>query len=170
MSSLIDYWLVYKFVKLISSPFDKWPAFKSGVIDKTGAIIVDKDKRTLQQKDDFTLLDLLVRNIKVTLEKIPGGKSSIARYAAALYLIREHNMFTTGNVLTESVEDIVISQEILEKYINEETLTTVGVPGFDGNTVSKSAQRRYTKRNKEDSDDTVEDPIHSDDTSRKKRG
>lgn len=165
---MIDYWLVYRFLKLMATSFSEWPAFKEGVIDKDGKILVPKAKRSLKQKDSFSVFDILVRNLKMIVEKIPGGKTSLAKYAVALYLIKEHNMFKQGDVLNESMEHVSISEEKLARYINEEINTTAEISSLYSNAVSKSAQRRYTKRNKEDSDEDDEISVHSDDPKSKR--
>lgn len=91
MASVIDLYLAYRFLKNLVQPFEKWEAYKTGVIDKDGAILVPKEKRTLPQKDSFGYFDLISMNLKKLLGKLPGGQSAIASYAAALLLLREYN-------------------------------------------------------------------------------
>ena len=91
MAGVIDLYLAYRFLKNLVQPFEKWEAYKTGVIDKDGAILVPKEKRTLPQKDSFGYFDLISMNLKKLLGKLPGGQSAIASYAAALLLLREYN-------------------------------------------------------------------------------
>ncbi len=91
MAGVIDLYLAYRFLKNLVQPFEKWEAYKTGVIDKDGAILVPKDKRTSEQRYSFGYFDLISMNLKKLLGKLPGGKSAIASYAAALLLLREYN-------------------------------------------------------------------------------
>jgi hypothetical protein len=91
MSDVINLYLAYRFLKNLVLPFEKWEAYKTGVIDIDGAILVPRGERTQQQKDSFGYFDLIGMNLKKLLGKLPGGKSAIASYAAALLLLREYN-------------------------------------------------------------------------------
>ena len=91
MAGVIDLYLAYRFLKNLVLPFEKWEAYKTGVIDKDGAILVPKQKRTTEQKNSLGYFDLIGMNLKKLLGKLPGGKSAIASYAAALLLLKEYN-------------------------------------------------------------------------------
>jgi len=96
-----DLILVYNFLKRLTTPFDETDAFKLGIIDESGKKI--KDPKTKEEELSFSSYNRLIFNIKKLIEKIPGGKSRLASYAAALYLIRE-------------------SQEPKEHYTDEEIM------------------------------------------------
>lgn len=99
MSEAVDNITVFKFVKKLSTPFNKWRAFKHGIIDANGNILKDrKDLKTRNEIDSFTKLDVLVLNVKKSMSKIPGGASQIASYAAALYLLKEEK-FSIDNMI-----------------------------------------------------------------------
>ena len=90
ISGIGNIYFVYQFIKKLVTPFEKTDAFKLGIIDKDGKIL--KKRRNLEgskEKDAYTLSDTLVWNIKKLIGKVPGGKSKIASYAAALFLIKE---------------------------------------------------------------------------------
>ena len=90
-SPAIDAFITFRFLKLLVTPFDKTEAFKFGIIDKNGKVL--RKYKTLERIDErkaYTILHRLVFNIKKLLEKLPGGKSRLASYAAALFLIKEH--------------------------------------------------------------------------------
>jgi len=91
MAGVIDLYLAYRFLKNLVLPFEKWEAYKTGVIDKDGAIVIPKKERTPAQRDSFGYFDLIGMNLKKLLGKLPGGKSAIASYAAALLLLKEYN-------------------------------------------------------------------------------
>jgi hypothetical protein len=112
---MIDYYLVYRFIKLLSTPFEKWPAFENGMIDKDGNILKSRKKAANEkERNSFTLFDLLVLNVKKVLSKLPGGSSKIATYAAVLYLLKE-NKLVEENTLNESVVSDINYYALLEE-------------------------------------------------------
>lgn len=119
---IVDLYLVYQFVKRLATPFNKWKAFELGIIDDKGNIL--KPRKTLTTSDErsaFGIYDLMILNIKKTLAKIPGGATKLASYAAALYLIKEWNHFSSDSMLNESVsdKDLEMSMKIfVEQYIH----------------------------------------------------
>ena len=90
-SPAIDAFITFRFLKLLVTPFNKTEAFKLGIIDERGKVL--RKYKTLErvaERQAYTILHRLVFNIKKLLEKLPGGKSRLASYAAALFLIKEH--------------------------------------------------------------------------------
>jgi hypothetical protein len=98
---LTDTYIVYRFVRLLTTPFDETDAFKLGVIDASGKLIVDTNRMNRAQQDAYSLFNRLVFNIKRLIEKIPGGKSKIGSYAAALYLFKEEMGDEEGKLVLE---------------------------------------------------------------------
>ena len=90
-SPAIDAFITFRFLKLLVTPFDKTEAFKFGIIDKSGKVLRKyKTLERIEERKAYTILHRLVFNIKRLLEKLPGGKTKLASYAAALFLIKEH--------------------------------------------------------------------------------
>lgn len=88
--TVIDVYFLFRVIKRLCTPFNKWDAYKLGIIDDRGNVL--KPKKTLitkEEKDAWTIFDIFVKNIKRILEKIPGGKTPLASYITGLYLIRE---------------------------------------------------------------------------------
>lgn len=87
---LVDYYLVYSFIKRLVTPFDQWYAYKLGIIDEKGnQLKLRKDFKTVEERDAFQLFDLLVLKLKKILMTMPAGQTKLATYAAALWLIKE---------------------------------------------------------------------------------
>lgn len=84
--------MIYQFLRRLVTPFNKWDAYETGVIDADGKVIVDKQDRTPEQKRSWGYFDKLTANLKKLLGKIPGGKTRLASFAAALLLLREENI------------------------------------------------------------------------------
>ena len=79
----------YRFLKILVTPFRETKAYELGLIDENGKRIKSQRRDTPERKSAFTLFHRLVFNIKRLLEKVPGGQTRIASYAAALFLLRE---------------------------------------------------------------------------------
>ena len=90
-SPAIDAFITFRFLKLLVTPFNKTEAFRLGIIDERGKVLRKyKSLERMEERQAYTILHRLVFNVKKLIEKIPGGKSRLASYAAALFLIKEH--------------------------------------------------------------------------------
>ena len=100
-------------MKLLVTPFEKTPALELGIIEKDGKVLKKAAERNSpEEKSAYTVFHRLVFNIKRLLAKVPGGKSVIGRYGAALFLIKEH---------TGMSEKAII--KALEKYLETDLST-----------------------------------------------
>lgn len=86
-SPVIDIIVLYQLVKRIGQPFEEFPAYEMGLIDKKGKRL--RKAKTPTEKKNHTYLDRFVLNLKRLLSKVPGGDSRIATVAGALLLVRE---------------------------------------------------------------------------------
>jgi len=121
MGRAIDLFVTYRFIKLLVTPFDKTPAFKLGIIDKDGARIMEKtvargmqptQLKTDEEKSAYTVLHKLVFNIKKIFGKVPGLRTKLGTYAAALFLLKD--------TFKEHVEDPDVFEKEFMKYLKEE--------------------------------------------------
>ena len=87
-SAMMDLYFVYKFAKFISLDWTEWEAYKLGIIDDKGNVIMKK-RSTPEQKNNYTLFHRLLRKLKQLLEKVPGMKGKLGKAAAAYFLFRE---------------------------------------------------------------------------------
>lgn len=99
---VVDTLIVFRILKMLTTPFNKQPAFKFGFIDDKGNRIkfkqvegsnqkVENNPKTDEEKASLTPLHRLVFNLKKIIEKVPFGKSAFASYAVALALLKESN-------------------------------------------------------------------------------
>ena len=89
-SRAIDLFVAYRFLRILTTPWEDQEAFKLGIIDKDGKLLKKVNKlKTEQEKSSFTLLHRLIFNLKRILHKIPGVKTKIGTYATALYLLKQ---------------------------------------------------------------------------------
>jgi hypothetical protein len=121
MGRAIDLFVTYRFIKLLVTPFDQMPAFKLGIIDKDGQRITEKtvsrgmqptQLKTDEEKSAYTVLHKLVFNIKKIFGKVPGLRTTLGTYAAALFLLKD--------TFKESVDDPDMFEKEFMKYLKEE--------------------------------------------------
>tara|TARA_B100000530_G_C15790672_1_gene421440 strand:+ start:200 stop:811 length:612 start_codon:yes stop_codon:yes gene_type:complete len=119
MGRAIDLFVTYRFIKLLVTPFEKTDAFKLGIIDADGKRILEPGTsnkpttlRTVEEKSAYTVLHKLVFNIKKIFGKVPGLRTKLGTYAAALFLLKD--------TFKESVDDPDIFEKEFMKYLKEE--------------------------------------------------
>ena len=121
MGRAIDLFVTYRFIKLLVTPFDKTPAFKLGIIDKDGNRVMEKtvargmqptELKTSEEKSAYTILHKLVFNIKKIFAKVPGLRTKLGTYAAALFLLKD--------TFKESVDDPDVFEKEFMKYLKEQ--------------------------------------------------
>jgi len=123
MGRAIDLFVTYRFIKLLVTPFEKTPAYKLGIIDKDGNRIMPppiagvrqtkpKSLNTIEEKSAYTVLHKLVFNIKKLFGKVPGLRTKLGTYAAALFLLKD--------TFKESVDDPDVFEKEFMKYLKEE--------------------------------------------------
>jgi len=116
ISRSADLFYAYKFIRLLVTPWKETDAYEQGIIDEKGKLLIRPSQfKTSEQKDAYTYFNRLVFNIKRLMERVPGGSSRIASYAAALYLIKEELGLQDSHI-----EQILNKMEIdFDKDINE---------------------------------------------------
>ena len=62
---VVDLFLVFNFIKRLVTPFTKWEAYKEGIIDEKGNILIKrKDFVKNSQKSAFGIFDQMILNLK----------------------------------------------------------------------------------------------------------
>ena len=123
MGRAIDLFVTYRFIKLLVTPFEKTDAYKLGIIDKDGNRIMPPPKggvrqtkpaslNTTEEKNAYTILHKLVFNIKKIFSKVPGLRTKLGTYAAALFLLKD--------TFKESVDDPDVFEKEFMKYLKEQ--------------------------------------------------
>ena len=119
MGRAIDLFVTYRFIKLLVTPFEKTDAYRLGIIDADGKRILvpgttnkPTPLRTVEEKSAYTVLHKLVFNIKKIFAKVPGLRTKLGTYAAALFLLKD--------TFKESVDDPDIFEKEFMKYLKEE--------------------------------------------------
>ena len=123
MGRAIDLFVTYRFIKLLVTPFEKTEAFKLGIIDEKGNRVIPgpvagvrqtkpEPLRTTEEKNAYTVLHKLVFNIKKIFAKVPGLRTKLGTYAAAIFLLKD--------TFKESVDDPDVFEKEFMKYLKEQ--------------------------------------------------
>lgn len=118
---VFDTAVLYMFLKKLVTPFEDTKAYDLGLIDKNGKVLKSRATlKTQEEKNAFTVFDLLIWNLRKIIMKLPFGKTRLASFAAALYLIRESQQINQSlTEETDYLEDEDILYESFTDYFEE---------------------------------------------------
>jgi hypothetical protein len=162
---VVDAYLVYSFIKRLVTPFEKYPAFKAGLIDKDGNFTKNRNAFTPDERKALPMFDIMVINLKKLIGKFPFGKTRIATIAAAMMLLR--SKATVKKVHENYIDDLFSLEEELLKTMKEvesvmedggaiaaNSISAGGISGLgsppDVIIVPNKAAQNYKKKNKAD--------------------
>ena len=121
MGRAIDLFVTYRFLRLLTTPFEDTDAFKLGIIDEKGnRVKLPKSTKpavelsTSELQSAYTILHKLIFNIKKLFNKIPGLRTKVGTYAAALFLLKD--------TFKESVDDPDIFEKEFVKFLKENNI------------------------------------------------
>ena len=126
MGRAIDLFVTYRFIKLLVTPFKDTDAYKLGIIDENGNRVIAAEPKqkgivqrkkptplnTIEERNAYTILHKLVFNIKKIFGKVPGLRTKLGTYAAALFLLKD--------TFKESVDDPDVIEKEFMKYLKEQ--------------------------------------------------
>ena len=117
----IDLFVAYRFLRILTTPWEDQEAYILGSIDKDGKLLRKRNTlKTDAEKKSFTLLHRLIFNLKRILHKIPLVRSKIGTYATALYLLKQH---FAGQVEDEDTIEKAFSGWLVDNgYLTKEEL------------------------------------------------
>ena len=147
LNEQVDLFVAYKFIKILTTDFEKTDAFKLGIIDKNGKILKKRKDLRGEERAAYTIFHTLIWNLKKVLARVPGLKSKLGSYATALFLLKEaynKEYKQGGEVLVERILehlrvkddelDVLFESKFQDKHLsagvyvaNQEIVT----PSFD---------------------------------------
>jgi hypothetical protein len=108
LSGAANLYFTYKFLRVLTQKWEDSEAYKLGIVDKNGKLLRRvRELKTREEKDAYSIFNRLAFNLKRILNKLPFGKSALASYAAALFLIKEHSGATD-----EQIEEVLDKMDI----------------------------------------------------------
>ena len=124
MGRAVDLFVTYRFIKLLTTPFKKTDAYKLGIIDENGHRVMKQVTRSKKEpavplnndetKNAYTILHKLIFNIKKLFARVPGLRTKVGTYAAALFLLKD--------TFKEHVEDPDMFEKEFMKYLKENNI------------------------------------------------
>ena len=175
MGKFVDSIIAFRVLHMLVQNFEDTPAYKLGIIDKTGKELKRmRDLNTVELRDAYTLLHRLIFRLKRIINKVPIENKKLVSFAAAYALIKEElangkeSIDLEEKFLKRLDEDLTIEiQELTEAMDKNKILSfrqfkedvgavapannaaaTAGVAGLDKDVpVSKKAQKKWTSSN-----------------------
>lgn len=144
MAGITDAFLVYSFIKRLVMPFDRWPAYKHGIIDEHGNVL--KKQRTLNQTERaaWGRYDIMIANLKKLIAKVPGGGSMIGSAAAAGFLFKEcRDLQETDGIILEQRFNQYFG--ILTEEVPANNASSGAVAALDNNPPKKTTLKNVRK-------------------------
>ena len=120
---VIDTLIVFRVLKMLTTPWEKQEAFKLGIIDKDGKSLKKaRDLGKEEERASYTLLHRLVFNCKRIMGKIPFVRSQLGTYATALFLLKEH--YKIENLPEAEVTKYLLENKLIDlnDKISEEVI------------------------------------------------
>ena len=153
LKSAVDVVYTIRFLKLLVTKFEDTGAFKAGIIDKDGKknpdFSMDKMDDREAYRDHYTSFHRLVFNLKRIMAKAPGGSSVVARYGAALALIKEHGELSNSNLQkiheATSIDIMDILLESSQWYVLENGNLGQGVYRMSNDSLTDAADELVRK-------------------------
>ena len=117
----VDLLIAYRVIKMLVTPFKEQPAFKYGIIDDKGKVLIKfKDVKGTAEKRSYTVLHRFVFNLKRLLAKagIKGKLGSFA-VAAALLLRENKEYFKYKDTIESTIVSYLKENNLYEDILNE---------------------------------------------------
>lgn len=135
---IVDVFMLYQFLRRLTTPFNEWEAFKLGIIDEQGNVLRKRATLKDTEKKAWGYFDILTCNLKKLLATVPGGSSRIASFAAALILLREQKDVSREELLNEI--------RYLELALREDAPTNAVGTGFIAGTTGDITTMKVPRR------------------------
>jgi len=138
MTKVIGAFTVYKFIKLMATPFRQMDAYKYGIIDSKGKFLKKSEELTSnKEKKSVDVFNRLIINLKKLVKKIPDPslQAQLKNVATAMILIKEESEKIGAD------GDFVVNE--IRKYLSNE--------GIDINSIEiNDSFEKLIKENKND--------------------
>ena len=175
MGKFVDSIIAFRILHMLVQNFEDTPAYRLGIIDKTGKELKRmRDLNTVELRDAYTLLHRLIFRLKRIINKVPIENKKLVSLAAAYSLIKEElvngkesidleekflkrldaDLTTEMQELTEAMDKNKIlsfrqfSEDAGAIAPANNAAATAGVAGLDKDVpVSKKAQKKWSSSN-----------------------
>ena len=157
MSRIVDNLIAYKILSMLVTPFDKTDAFRLGIIDASGKVLIpSKDLKTEEEKTAYDYLHRLVFNIKRLLNRLPGGDNLTKNLVAAYFLVKEsyetYNTLDAENRFDQLLEyvdanNLILVEEtiIVQRFLEDGAIANVTGAGIANPELPLSIKKKPNK-------------------------
>ena len=139
MAGVVDTYVAFRFIKLLSTPFEETDAYKLGIIDANGKVLKKRaELSTSAERRAYTIFDTIAFNIKKIFNRVPGLKTRLGSFAAALFLLKEHTQMSEEQFLflEKSCEDWCRNNYMpVDKTLTEAAVFIEGTYRYKGRTI-----------------------------------
>jgi len=119
MTKVIGAFTVFKFIKLMATPFRQMDAYKFGIIDSKGKFLKKSEELTSsRERKSVDVFNRLIINLKKLVKKIPDPslQAQLKNVATAMILIKEESEKIGGD------GDFVVNE--IRKYLSNKGIDT----------------------------------------------
>tara|TARA_Y100000310_G_C20510130_1_gene728416 strand:+ start:218 stop:793 length:576 start_codon:yes stop_codon:yes gene_type:complete len=132
MVAIFDTFVAYKFIKILTTPWKKTDAFKLGLIDNKGNPLVKRsDLKTDKEKKAYTIVHVLIWNIKRLMDKLPITKTRLGSFATALWLLKDKKVVKKPEVVEGAFLNFIgietPKKNVMESYLDGDNHIDAGV-------------------------------------------
>jgi len=121
----------FRFVKLVTTSFEKTDAYKLGIIDKDGKRDRNVKLDTDEKKSAYTPFMRLAYNIKRLVSNLPGGSTALGGFASALFLLKEKYELEDKQlqkiIKSLGIDELDMLQEVNEWFLLEDRQLSPGI-------------------------------------------
>ena len=113
ITKVVGAFTVYKFIKLMSTPFRQMDAYKLGIIDDKGNFLKKSEQLTTdKERKAADIFNRLIINLKKLIKKVPDPRiqAQLKNVATAMILIKEESEKIGAD------GDMVVSE--IKKYLS----------------------------------------------------
>lgn len=122
LSTFSDSLYALRFLRLLTTKWERTNAYKKGIIDKDGNQILKSKDIPKTDKRYYNIFHRLVFNVKRLLQKTPiVGKSILTNYAAGLLMLKEHLNISSDD-LAYLLSEINVKFQINENSSHHQSL------------------------------------------------
>lgn len=109
---VVDLVFAYQLVKRLAIPFNKWEAYKLGIIDEKGVLL--RTPTDDERNKSWGYFDIIVWNIKKIITKFTGN-SQLSAALVTMYLAKEGS--------PKNVNEAVLTNLFDKKLLNSSNIT-----------------------------------------------
>ncbi|CAL9960722.1 hypothetical protein VPHD480_0054 [Vibrio phage D480] len=133
---------------LLHMPFQKWDAYKRGIIDKDGKKLRDAES---SEKGSWTMFHVTVANIKKMVNMLPGGRTALDYGASYLLMIEIKDHYNLSDEFINelrSLEESMVAGDAGDGSGSAESIATGETTGAITNAGAGATAKPKKKKKK----------------------